>query len=209
MAMNTTSVDRYLAEGCGRCDRYQTPACKVHRWTPILVALRDMLNATELTETVKWGSPCYTLDGANVAMIASFNTWCALTFFKGLLLADPDGLLERPGPNAHAGRVLRFRTVEEFEARREPARTLLAQAIELQRHNATVPKRSATESVPDELARLLSSQPELQAAYDALTPGRQRSHILHIAGAKQSKTRAARAERCAAKLRSGKGFNER
>ena len=71
------------------------------------------------------------------------------------------------------------------------------------------PKRSATEPVPDELVRLLSSQPELQAAFDALTPGRQRSHILHISGAKQAKTRAARAERCAAKIRSGKGFNER
>jgi len=99
--------------------------------------------------------------------------------------------------------------MDEFEARRKPTGALIAQAIELQRQDATVPKRSGTEPVPDELARLLSSQPELQAAFDALTPGRQRSHILHISGAKQAKTRAARAERCAAKIRSGKGFNER
>ncbi len=32
MQMNTTSVDAYLQDGCGRCEHYKTPQCKVHNW---------------------------------------------------------------------------------------------------------------------------------------------------------------------------------
>ena len=79
--MNNTSVDSYLAEGCGRCEHFQKPTCKVHLWTPILKALRALLLEADLTETMKWGSPCYTLDGANLAMIVSQRASCALHFF--------------------------------------------------------------------------------------------------------------------------------
>ena len=208
-AINNTSVDSFLADGCGRCDRFQTPECKVHTWTAGLVALRDLLRSTDLTEEMKWGSPCYTLNGKNVVMITAFNDSFALSFHKGVLLTDPDGVLERPGPNSHAGRLLRFTSTDEVGPRRELAARFVQQAIELERSGAEVPARTKTEAMPPELRELLDTDGQVQAAFEALTPGRQRSYVLHVSGAKQSTTRSARAARCVPKILSGKGFNER
>ena len=119
--MNRTSVDAYLRDGCGRCAHYRTPACKVRAWTPVLEALRAIAQASGLTETMKWGSPCYTLAGKNVLMAVAFKESCALQFFKGAALVDDAGLLESPGPNSRFGRFLRFLSVAEVKARRAVA----------------------------------------------------------------------------------------
>ena len=79
--MNRESVDAYLRDGCGRCEHYRTPACKVHLWTEALVALRQVVLEAGLEETMKWGSPCYTLGGKNVAMVVAqkdFSAQCQL-----------------------------------------------------------------------------------------------------------------------------------
>lgn len=207
--MNNTSVDAYLQDGCGRCERYQTPQCKVHRWTDALVALRALLLETELVEEMKWGSPCYTLDGKNVVMITSFLDFCALAFWKGVLLADPNSVLEAPGPNSRVIRQFRFTSAARVEANEEAVRGFLKQAIELERSGAKVETGGIPEPMPDELLVVLDGDPEVRAAYDALTPGRQRSYILHVSGSKNEATRAGRAERCVTKILAGKGFNER
>ncbi len=206
--MNTGSVDSYLADGCGRCDHYQTPQCKVHRWTPGLVALREVALASGLVETMKWGSPCYTLDGKNVAMLLSFRETYGFSFFKGAAMADPDGVLESAGPNSQHGRILKFRAAEEASERRAQAAGFLDQAIALERAGVkTAP--TTRPDVPTELEARLAADPALRAAFDALTPGRQRSHILHVSGAKATETRARRAEACAERILAGRGFNER
>ncbi len=207
--MNTTSVDSYLQDGCGRCDRYRTAECKVHRWTATLLALRELLSESGLTEEMKWGSPCYTLDGKNVVMIASLHDFCALSFLKGAILEDEHGVLEAPGPNSRIARYLKFTSAEQVQARRAIAAKLIEQAIEAERAGKRVPPRSATEPIPEELQARLDADPLLAEAYEALTPGRRRSHILYVSGAKQSKTRGARAERCVSKVLAGKGYNER
>jgi uncharacterized protein YdeI (YjbR/CyaY-like superfamily) len=207
-------VEAYLREGCGRCDRYRTPSCKVHRWHEELVALRQIARGAGLREEIKWGAPCYTLDGKNVAMVFAFNESCGVSFFKGAALRDPDGVLELPGPNSREGRVLRVRSPEEVRARAAQLRVLLEQAIALAREG--VPRREAApvreaapESLPDALADRLAADPALRRAFDALTPGRRRSHALHVGGAKQRETRDRRAERCAEDILAGRGFNER
>jgi len=207
--MNTTNVDSYLAEGCGRCDRFQTPSCKVHAWGPVLVELRALLQGCGLAETLKWGQPTYTLDGSNVAMIAAREDSCAISFFKGVLLDDPDGVLEKPGPNSHVGRLLRFDDVEQVRAHRGAAEALVKQAMEVQRAGTPIPAREDEPEVPAELQDVLDGDPTVQAAFDALTPGRQRSYVFHVSGAKRAQTRARRAERCVPKILAGKGFNER
>ncbi len=206
--MNTGTVDSYLQDGCGRCDHYQTPQCKVHLWTPGLVALREVALASGLVETMKWGSPCYTLDGKNVAMLLAFRESFGFSFFKGAAMSDPEGVLESAGPNSNHGRYLKFRAVDEVNARRAQAAAYLDQAIALERAGVKTAPASRPD-VPAELEARLAADPALRAAYDALTPGRQRSHILHVSGAKATETRARRAEACAAVILAGKGFNER
>lgn len=207
--MNNTSVDSYLRDGCGRCEHYRTPECKVHRWTDGLEALRELLLESGLVEEMKWGSPCYTLNGKNVVMLVSRREYCALSFFKGAALADGDGVLVSPGPNSRFARLLTFRSLEEVMERRLQAARLVQQAIELERAGTKVTPSDAPEPVPVELEQRLAADPELRRAFESLTPGRQRSHILYIAGAKQSETREKRIERCVPKIAAGKGFNER
>lgn len=204
-----TTVDDYLRDGCGRCELQKTPACKVHRWNAVLEALRDLALASGLREEVKWGSPCYTLGGKNVVMVAAFKDYCALSFFKGAALAGDDGLLVSPGPSSRFARYLPFRSMDEVRARRPVAERLVQQAMALERAGGKVEPKAAREPVPAELEQRLAADPALRRAFDALTPGRQRSHILHIGGAKQSETRARRVDRCAPEILAGRGFNER
>jgi len=205
---NNTSVESYLAEGCGRCELFQTPECKVHAWSEVLVALRGLLVETELSEVMKWGSPCYTLGGKNVVMLSALKDAAVLSFFKGAILPDPEGLLVKPGPNSRHARYLEFVSLEDLEEHREATHALLAAAIDAERQGKQV-EGKPKEPMPEELQAALDADEELAAAFAALTPGRRRSYILHVSGAKQSATRAKRAERCAEKIFAGKGFNER
>lgn len=207
--MNNTSVDSYLSDGCGRCDKYQTPDCKVHQWTDALVAMREILRDTELDEEMKWGSPCYTLGGKNVVMITSFKDFCALSFFKGVALDDPDGALEAPGPNSRYMRLLKFTAADEVFDQREQARWFVDQAIEFERSGEEVEVDDSLEPMPIELEQELAADEALEQAWASLTPGRQRSHILHVSRAKKSETRERRAGKCAPKILAGKGYNER
>jgi len=209
MAMNNSSVDAYLQDGCGRCEKHQTPQCKVHLWTPVLRSLRARLLSSGLAETMKWGQPCYTLDGANVVMLASLMDSCALSFFKGAALADPEALLVSPGPNSRFARYLKLRSVEELQRHAAAIDALLVQAIELERAGIRVEAPPASEPVPAELSSRLAADAELSAAFEALTPGRRRSHILHVSGAKQTETRARRVEKCVPEILAGRGVNER
>ncbi len=208
MAMNNTSVESYLRDGCGRCEKFQTPECKVLLWTKPLVALRELLNAAGLVEEMKWGSPTYTVDGKNVVMLASFTEYCAVSFLKGAALKDDDALLESPGPNSHHVRFLKFRSLADVKTRGAATKRFIAQAIELERAGVKLPKAKVA-ALPAELEARLAKDASLKKAFEALTPGRQRSHVLHISGAKQAETRERRVDKCAEVIRAGRGFNER
>ncbi len=206
--MNNISFDAYLRDGCGRCEQYQTPTCKVLLWTDALLALRALVRDAGLQEAMKWGSPCYTLGDKNVAMIVSYRDHCALQFFQGAALADPDGMLESPGPNSRFTRLLSFRSLSDVAQRQTQAKAFLAQAIALAHSGAKVAVAPANEPMPEELARRMASNPALKQAFAALTAGRRRSHILHVSGAKQSDTRERRVDRCTLDIFAGRGFGE-
>lgn len=212
--MNNTTFESYVTEGCGRCEHFRTPACKVHPWAEVLRALRGLMleprPAEEmLIEELKWGMPCYTLDGQNVAMVSAFKERCVISFFKGFALTDEAGVLTTAGPNSRVARLLEFRSLDEVEARRDVARGFIAQAIALARSGVELKPEPADEPMPEELEQALAADPALAQAFDDLTPGRQRSFVLYVGGAKQAATRVKRAARCAPKIMAGKGYNER
>jgi uncharacterized protein YdeI (YjbR/CyaY-like superfamily) len=203
------AVDQYLAEGCGRCKLHATPDCKVHRWAAELRALRALLMSCGLTEERKWGMPCYTIKGKNVIMLFAWKDCCALSFFKGVLLTDTDGLLQLPGENSHEGRIVRFTSMQQIIDHEPALRTLVFEAIDAEEKGIKIPARpAAAQPMPEELATRLAADPALREAFTRLTPGRQRGYLLHIAGAKQSATREARIDRCAPSILAGKGLNE-
>ena len=128
---------------------------------------------------------------------------------KGLCSKTLDTFLKKAGEHTQAGRWIKFVSTKEITALQLPLRSYLSEAIELEESGKTVELRKPSEyAIPAELLTLLNHNAALKTAFNALTPGRRKSYIFHIASAKQAKTRAARAERCAPMILSGRGFNE-
>ncbi|WP_036385068.1 YdeI family protein [Muricauda sp. MAR_2010_75] len=209
--MNTNpKVDEYLAEGCGRCDLVGTPECKVHTWQEELKILRRLLLECGLTEERKWGSPCYTLNNKNVVMIAAFADNCALSFLKGVLLKDEQDILEKPGENSQSVRFVRFTNVKQIMAKWEVLKRYVFEAIEVEKVGLQVKlKKLSDYEVPEEFQERLDADPALKAAFEGLTPGRQKGYLLYFSGAKQPKTRKARIEKYIPKILRGIGFHDR
>ena len=200
-------VDRFLLEGCMRCPKGATPACKVHLWTPILEQLRQVLLDTELVEERKWGVPTYTLNGKNVLMLGVFNDSCVLSFLKGILIEDPKGLLEFPGPNSQQSKVLRFTDLTQVEQWKKDIPEFISQAIQIEKQGKKVESPRQTGSkILEELTQKFEEHEGLEKAFFALTPGRQRGYLIHFTGAKQSATRLSRIEKCIPKIFAGKGM---
>jgi len=178
------------------------------RWSAEMAALRGVLLSTELTEDWKWRQPCYTHDGHNVVILGELRDSLILGFFKGELLADPAGVLEPNGPNSRSARRMCFRSVEDVERLADTVRAYVAEAIAVEEAGLTVGPAPEQE-LAEELRVRLDADPDLAAAFWALTPGRRREYNLYVSGAKQASTRAARVERHVERIRSGRGMRDR
>jgi len=180
------------------------------KWQKETDNLRRIALDCDLVEELKWGKPCFTWQKKNVAIVIPLKDACALSFFKGALLKDPKHILQKIGEHTQAGRWVKFTSPEEISALQQTLRSYIHEAIQVEASGRKVPLKKASEYlVPEELEVRLNAAPELKTAFEALTPGRRRSYIFHVSGAKQAKTRAARAEKCAPMILSGRGFNER
>lgn len=185
----------------------QVPYAK--KWQKETAKLRNLALDCFLTEELKWSKPCFTFQKKNVAVIIPLRDSCALSFFKGALLLDPKKILERVGEHTQAARWMKFTSVKQIAALQSTLRDYLYEAIELEESGRKVQlKKPADYPVPQELQTLLDRNALLATAFSTLTPGRRKSYIFHISGAKQAKTRSARAARCVPMILSGRGFNE-
>lgn len=179
------------------------------RWQPELKQLRALVLACELYEELKWGVPCYTSQGRNIVLMHAFKDYCALLFFKGALMKDADGLLIQQTQNVQSARQIRFTAAEQIAAMEDVVKAYLCEAIEIENSGQEVEFKETTHfAVPDEFQQQLDEMPELQTAFDALTPGRQRAYLLHFSAPKQAKTRESRVEKCTQPILSGKGLND-
>lgn len=180
------------------------------KWEKETARLRKIALDCYLTEEMKWGKPCFTYQKKNVAIVIPLKESCAFSFFKGALLKDPKRILEKIGQHTQAGRWIKFTSAREIGALQGPLKDYLYEAIALEESGKKVARKKESEyAMPEELRTRLDGDPVLGAAFEALTPGRRKSYFLHIGGAKQAKTRAARAEKCAPMILGGRGFNER
>lgn len=205
----TTDVNTYLAEGCGRCALGGTPDCKVHSWTNELKLLRQVVLDCGLTEESKWGVPCYTYHGDNIAVVSAFKNYACLSFFKGALLQDNHKILDKPGENTQSARIIKITSTKQVQALSPTLKAYIFEAIEVEKAGLKVSFEKAPEPIPEELASKFKEEPNLKAAFEALTPGRQRGYILHFSQPKQAKTRVSRIEKCIPKIMEGKGFHDR
>ncbi len=201
-------VDQYLEKGCGRCPLGGTPDCKVHTWPEELKQLRLIINDCGLKEELKWSIPCYTWQGNNILTLSALKEYVGVGFFKGVLIEGQDDVLEKPGPNSQSARLIKFTSVEQIITLEPKLRDCIRKAIGIEQKGLKVEFKQNPEPIPEELQNALNEDPALNQAFESLTPGRQRSYILHIGGAKQTKTRISRVEKCTSKIFEGKGFHE-
>ena len=178
------------------------------QWADEIAALRPLLLDSGLDEHIKWGKPCYALGDANVVLVQGFVDHLALMFFKGILLEDPEGVLEDQGPNTHAAKRMTFGSVQDVRRHADVVRGYVEEAIAIEEAGTALPPRPE-EELADELADRLASDPELAAAFDDLTPGRQREYNLHVSGAKQASTRERRVDRIVPRILDGRGLRDR
>ena len=182
---------------------------RAEKWRKELIALREIALSGGLDEVLKWGCPCYSLDGGNVVLIHAFKEYCAFLFFKGALLKDPKKILIRQTDNVQAARQIRFASLKEISGLKTALKEYIRQAVEVEKSGKKVEFKKTEEfPMPAEFRRALDKDRVLKAAFQALTPGRQRAYLLHFASAKQSKTRESRIEKCAPLILDGLGLND-
>ncbi len=204
-----TNTDDFFRDGCGRCSRFQTDDCSARHWAAGLAALRALCLQAGLTETAKWGHPCYTLADRNIAILGAFRGDFRLTFFNAALLSDPNGILTHQGPNTRHPDAVRFTDAADV-ARLAPAISDLLDQAKIHAAAGTLPpKDTSAPDLPEELLAALDADPTLAEAFYALTPGRQKSHALAIGSAKASATRAARVVKLTPLILAGKGAQDR
>ena len=179
---------------------------EAQEWREETRMLRSIILGFGLTEELKWGKPCYTLQGSNVVLIQGFKEYCALMFCKGALLADPKGVLKKPGEHTQATRQIRFTNAGELVRLKPIVKAYIREAIEKEKAGLEVVFKKNPEPIPGELQRKLDAMPALRTAFFALTPGRQRAYIHYFSGAKQSKTRESRIDKCTRRILGGKGL---
>ena len=187
-------VDAYI----GRSDQ----------WPGEIEALRPILLGAGLTEAIKWGKPCYSHEGRNIAIIQEMKAFLSLMFFKGALLADREGILREQGPNSRSARRIEFTSVDDVSR--------LAETISAYMHEAIAVEEAGIEVEPPpelvlvgELRQRLDDDPALEAAFESLTPGRRREYNLYFSDAKRSETRIARIEKHARRILEGKSLRDR
>jgi uncharacterized protein YdeI (YjbR/CyaY-like superfamily) len=179
------------------------------KWQKEYEKLRTIILDCGLTEELKWGCPCYTFEERNIVLIHGFKEYCALLFFKGALLNDPNGILIQQTENVQAARQIRFTDLQEIVKMEKILKAYTYEAVEVEKAGLKVKLKKASEyKIPEEFQKKLNKMPALKKAFDALTPGRQRAYIFYFSQPKQSKTRESRVEKYTPQIIKGKGLDD-
>ncbi|HEV3386863.1 MAG TPA: YdeI family protein [Gemmata sp.] len=182
---------------------------KAKLWRDELAKLRTIVLDCPLTEELKWGNPCYTIQKSNIVLIHAFKEYCAFLFFKGALMKDARGILIQQTKNVQSARQIRFTSVREIVDMETILKAYINEAIEVEKAGLKVDFKKTTEfDIPEEFQNLLDESPALKSAFKALTPGRQRAYLLYFSAPKQSKTRVSRVEKYMQQILSGKGLDD-
>ncbi len=182
---------------------------KEKKWPEEIKKLRSIVLDCGLTEELKWGCPCYTYQHSNIVLIHVFKEYCALLFFKGSLLKDPDGILIQQTKNVQAARQIRFTSSRQIVAMKANLKAYIYQAIEVEKAGLKVTlKKTEDVAIPVEFKRKMDKMPALKTSFHALTPGRQRGYLFYFSSAKLPKTREARVEKYIKQILSGKGLED-
>jgi uncharacterized protein YdeI (YjbR/CyaY-like superfamily) len=182
---------------------------KAKTWQKEIEKLRDIVLDCPLDEELKWGVPTYQFQGTNIVLIHTFKDYCALLFFKGALLKDPESILIQQTANVQAARQIRFTNLKDIVKQTKTIKAYIFEAIEVEKAGLKVPMKKTKEfELPEEFQAVLKTDKSVKKAFEALTPGRQRAYLLFFSSAKQAKTREARIAKAIPQILAGKGLDD-
>lgn len=199
----------YFDDGCGRCARFQTDDCSARHWSAGLEILRDICLAQGLQESIKWSHPCYTYADRNIAILGAFRTDFRITFMNAELLSDNAGVLVRAGDQSQVANVIKFHSDQDVRQAASDIIGFISQLKDQAVRGIKPPRKATAIDIPDMLVSVLADDDELRAAFDRLTPGRQKSYVLLVNSAKRDDTKIARIIKSRDKILQGKGALER
>jgi uncharacterized protein YdeI (YjbR/CyaY-like superfamily) len=208
-ALQNPDVDKYLLDGCMRCKYGGTPQCKVHDWHEELILLRELVLECGLTEEVKWGVPCYTFEGKNVVVVSAFKEYACLSFFKGVLMADPQSILVQRGESSQSARLIKFTCPEEIHDQRDVLKSYILEAVKVEKSGKKVELKKNPEPMPEELLQFFENDSEYEHAFYELTPGRQRGYIIYFSQSNKPQTRLTRIEKYRDQILNGVGLHDK
>lgn len=189
--------------------RVDTYLKKEARWPDEIAYLREIALSSGLSEDLKWGQPCYTLEEKNIFLLHGFKDYFAILFMKGAVMKDPKKILIQQTTNVQSARQIRFTSLAEATKAKATIKAYLKEAIAVEESGVQAPIiKAASFVVPAEVVAGLKRVPGLLVAFKKLTPGRQRGYCLHFMGTKVEATRTARIEKAAPKIFAGKGLND-
>jgi uncharacterized protein YdeI (YjbR/CyaY-like superfamily) len=179
------------------------------QWQEEYIKLRMIALDCGLTEELKWGCPCYSLNKQNIVLIHGFKEYCAFLFFKGALLNDTNSILIQQTKDVQSARQVRFANILEIVELEPIVKAYIYEAIEVEKAGLKVVLKTTAEyDVPVEFQSKLDHIPALKTAFEALTPGRQRGYLYYFSQPKTSKTREARVEKYIPQILDGKGVDD-
>ena len=171
--------------------------------------LRKIALKTKLDEDLKWGQPTYILQGKNVFLIHQFKEYCALLFFKGALMKDPENILIQQSANVQSAMQMRFTSLKEIKNLEKTIAKYLQEAIKVEKSGKKIVLKTTKEfEIPKEFSKILEDDKALKLSFAKLTPGRQRAYLLFFSNAKQEKTRIQRIEKNKDRILDGKGLTD-
>ena len=187
----------------------ETYFVNLKHWKPELEMLRNIVLDCGLVEEFKWRGPCYTYNHSNSNIIGGFKDNFVISFLKGVFLRDDHKLLQKPGDNSQTARIIRFTEISQVLELEPIIKTYIYEAIEIEKAGLKLdPSVKPTLEYIPEFEKFMSENAEFKAAFEALTPGRQRAYNMHFASAKQSETRTSRIMAVMPRVMNGKGPND-
>ena len=183
---------------------------KPQKWQEAFNLLRKLVQENKsLEEEYKWMHPCYTYQGKNVVLIHGFKAYCALLFYKGVLLKDKKKLLIQQTENVQAARQLRFTDVTQITKLKAVIKDYIQEAVEIERSGQKVAMKKVSDyPIPEAFQKVLDKNKALHNAFYSLTPGRQKGYLFYFNQAKQPKTQETRVEKCIPKILALQGLDD-
>lgn len=181
---------------------------KSHLWAEEIEALKNLLNSTPLTETIKWGAPVYTYKGKNVVGVAGFTHFFTLWFYKGVFLKDERGfLINANEENTKSLRQWRF--TDKSQINEKLVRAYIMEAIAVEEAGLALKPEKKAVQIPELLQDKMDADANLKVAFEKFSPYKQKEFCESIAAAKQDKTKRARLEKIIPLILEGRGLNDK